>query len=69
MLKPMKVENLANEEEIKKVQEMDWDDYFRNYYSEESINLWNCPKCNVILVRQSGQTEITCYSCGEVVQL
>ena len=67
MVNPMKVRNMTSEEEIKKVQELDWDTYFREYHSEESMCLSNCPKCNVILVRQPGQTEITCYSCGEKV--
>jgi hypothetical protein len=69
MFKPMKVQNMTSEEEIKKVQELDWDTYFREYHSEESMSLSNCPKCNAILVRQSGQTEMTCYSCGEKVKV
>jgi ribosomal protein L37AE/L43A len=60
MFNPMKVRNMATEEEIEKVKELDWDTYFREYHSEESMSIWNCPKCAVILVRQSGQTEIIC---------
>ncbi len=65
----MKVKNMTTEEEIKKVQEMDWDTYFKEYHSEESRSLLNCPKCAAILVRQTGQDgEITCYNCGEKVK-
>ena len=65
MFNPMKVQNMTSEEEIKKVMELDWDTYFREYYSEESQCLSNCPKCSVILVRKQGETEVTCYNCGE----
>ncbi len=67
MFKPKKVRNMPTEEEMKNVKDLDWDTYFRKHYSEESMSLYNCPKCNVILVRQPGQNEITCYSCGEKV--
>ncbi len=69
MFKPMKVSNMTNEEEIEKVKQLDWDTYFREYHSEESICLTNCPKCAVILVRQPGQADVTCYNCGEKVNV
>ena len=68
MSKTMKV-NMASEEEIKKIRELDWETYYREYHSEESMNMWNCPKCKFILVRQPGQTEITCYNCGEKIKV
>ncbi len=68
MFNPVKVKNMTSEEEIKKIQEMDWDTYFKEYHSEESRSLLNCPKCGVVLVRQPDQErEITCYNCGEKV--
>lgn len=66
MLHPKKV-NLANEEDIKKVKELDWDTYYKKYPTEESSLLTNCPKCNVILVPRQGEAEIICYNCGEKV--
>jgi uncharacterized Zn finger protein (UPF0148 family) len=69
MFNPMKVRNMATEEEIEKVKELDWDTYFREYHSEESMSVSNCPKCAVILVRQAGQAEVTCYNCGEKVKV
>jgi hypothetical protein len=59
--------NLATEEEIEKVKQLDWDTYFKKYHSEESIGLSNCPKCKMILVKQPDQKEIDCYNCGEHV--
>ncbi len=67
MFKPKRVCNMPTEEELKKVQELDWDTYFRESHSEESMSIANCPKCKVILVRQPGQSEVTCYNCGEKV--
>ncbi len=69
MFKPMKVQNMTSEEEIEKVKKMDWDTYFRESHSEESMSLTNCPKCAVILVRQPGEAEITCYNSGEKVKI
>ncbi len=67
MIPPKKVCNMPTEEELKKVKELDWDTYFRESHSEESMSISNCPKCNVILVRKPGESEVTCYSCGEKV--
>lgn len=69
MFKPKRVCNMPTEEELKKVQELDWDTYFRESHSEESMSITNCPKCKVILVRKPGETEVTCYNCGEEVKV
>ncbi len=66
---PKRVNRQVSEEELKKIQDLDWDNYFRKHYSEESQQLWTCPKCGVILVRLDGQEELTCYSCGEKIPL
>ncbi len=66
---PKKVHNMPTDEELKKIKELDWDTYFRESHSEESMNIYNCPKCQVILVRKPGDTEVTCYNCGEKLKV
>ena len=69
MLNTKKVTHPINEEELQRVKDLDWDTYFKKYPTEESSQLTNCPKCGVILVPRSGESEITCYGCGEKITL
>jgi RNase P subunit RPR2 len=54
-----------SEEEIEKIKNMDWDSYYKESLPSDMQGMITCSKCRSILVAREGQSEISCYKCGE----
>lgn len=58
----------VSEEEIQKIKNLDWENYFKSFPNmDESIR--SCPNCKVMIFPQQGETEFTCKRCGEKIIL
>lgn len=58
----------VNEEELKKMKEMDWNSYYQESAPSDMQGMDNCPKCNAIIVFRQEQSELCCYNCGEIIK-
>ncbi|NMC74848.1 MAG: hypothetical protein GYA56_10920 [Geobacteraceae bacterium] len=56
-------------EEIEKIENMDWRSYQEQSLMTDLEGMINCTKCKTILIARSGQSEISCYTCGESVKV
>lgn len=58
----------VTEEEIERVKSLDWASYYQSFPNmDESIK--SCPKCDVMIFPQQGDTEFVCKRCGEKIML
>jgi hypothetical protein len=58
----------VTEEEIEKIKSLDWATYYKSFPNmDESIR--SCPKCDVMIFPQQGDTEFICKRCGEKILL
>lgn len=58
----------VTEEEIQKIKDLDWENYFKSFPNmDESIR--SCPKCKVMIFPQQDDTEFICKRCGEKIIL
>lgn len=63
----IKAKREVSKEELTKIEEMDWNTYYRESASADTKGLTNCPKCKCIVVVDDGQADATCYNCGEKI--
>jgi len=55
-------------EEIQKIKDLDWANYFKAFVNmDEGIR--TCPKCKVMIFPQQGATEFICKRCEEKIIL
>lgn len=69
MRNTIRSQRTVTEEELKKVTEMDWSTYYKEYLPTEQQGLLNCPSCNSILIAGDGRNDVTCYKCGHVIKI
>ncbi len=67
MRNTIRSQHTVSEEELKKVQEMNWDSYYRETSSPEMQGLTTCPDCGSIVIAREGQGEVSCYKCGRSI--
>jgi hypothetical protein len=58
----------VSEEELKRIKELDWNSYYKETTPSDIQGMTNCPNCNAIVCIGQDQSEISCYSCGEIVK-
>jgi hypothetical protein len=64
-----KTSNSMSDEEIRKIKDLDWAAYHKNFPDRDSGQIKTCPKCKVMIFPQPGDTEFICKLCGEKITL
>jgi len=68
MRNTIKTNRIVTEEELKKINDMDWDSYYRESLPSETQGLLTCPNCNAIVLSRDDQSELACYRCGQRIK-
>jgi hypothetical protein len=67
MQNTIKAARTVPEEELKKIQEMDWNSYYRDTAPDEAQGLTTCASCGAILLVREETPSDSCYKCGNKI--
>jgi len=67
MRNTIRSQHTVSEEELKNIQEMNWDTYYRESSPSELQGLSTCPNCSAIIIAREGQGDVACYKCGHQI--
>ena len=67
MKNAIRTQHAVTEEELKKITELDWDSYYREFAPADNQGLSTCPDCGAILVVRDSGEHVECYRCGRKI--